>query len=154
VIFVSVVNIIFAMEVMGVLLLVIDALDLNGRVEEPVLATAQVGHGGQSLEGLLGLNVHSHGELALRDRPQVHVVEVHDVALVLLPDVLLEVVGVDVFRRALHENHQTVFDCRVRGDENHDGEAVSANRVEPPKVRAEVYYCGSGDDSATHEHVT
>jgi hypothetical protein len=84
----------------------------------------------------------------------MHVVEVNDVALVLLPDVLLKVVSVNIFRRALHENHQAVFDSWVGGKENHDSKAVSADRVKPPEVWAEVDHCCSRDDAAAHEHIT
>jgi len=37
------------MEMVRIHLLVVNTLNLNGRGEEPILATAQVGHGSQSL---------------------------------------------------------------------------------------------------------
>lgn len=46
----SVVNIVFAVEVVGVLLFVIDAFHLNRSVEKTVLASAEVCYGREGLQ--------------------------------------------------------------------------------------------------------
>lgn len=83
----------------------------------------------------------------------MHVVEVDDIALVLFPDVLLEIVGVDVFWRTFHEDHEAVFNGWVRCYQDHQCETVGANWIEPPEVWAEIDNCSSSNNAAAHEHV-
>ena len=130
--FPSIVDVVFANEVVRVCFFVLNALYLDGCVEQTVLAAAQICDCSQSLKWLLGLNVDSHWKLALRDRPQVHVVQVNNVSFVLFPDVLFEILGIDVFRGAFHHNHNAIFECGVGRCEDHNSEAVSAKWVEPP----------------------
>jgi hypothetical protein len=68
------VNVVLAVEVMWIHLFVVNAFNLNCGVEESILAAAQVRDGGQCFQRLFRLDVNSHREFALRDRPQVHVV--------------------------------------------------------------------------------
>lgn len=109
----SVVNVVFTNEVMGVLLFVVDSFDLDSCVEQVIFASAQVSHCGKGLEGLAALDVDGHRQLAHRDRPQMHVVNIDDVCFVLFPDVLLELTSVNVVGCSLHHYIDTAFESGV-----------------------------------------
>jgi len=85
-----VVDVVLANEGVGVLLCVINTLNLDGSVEQLVLASAEIGYCCQRLQGLAALDVSGHGNLAQRKRPHVQIVHVDNICLVLVPDVLLE----------------------------------------------------------------
>jgi hypothetical protein len=84
----------------------------------------------------------------------VHVVEIDDIAFVLFPDVLFEVVSINVFWCTFHEDHKAVFDGWVRCDQDHQSKAVGAYWIKPPKVWAEIDHSGSSNNAAAHEHIT
>lgn len=102
-------NIIFAVEVVGINLFVVDAFYLDCGVEQSILASAKICHCGQGFQRLAGLDVHRHRELALGKRPQVHIMDIDDICLVLLPDILFELASVDVLRGTLHHNIHAVL---------------------------------------------
>lgn len=84
----------------------------------------------------------------------MHIVHVHNVCLILFPDILLKFRGVNVFRRAFHHDVNAVLQSRVWGKQNHNSESVSTDGVAPPEIRSEVNYGGGCDHTNRHKHVT
>ena len=152
--FASVVNVILTCEGVRVLLRVVDTLDLDRRVVEVVLASAEVGDRGERLQGLAALDVHRHGELAHRELPNVQVVHVDNVRFVSLPNVMFELLRVDRVGRALHHHVHAVFERWIRSEQDHHSEGVRANGVEPPEVGSKVNYSGGSYHAHGHQHVT
>jgi len=88
-------DVILTSEGVWVLLFVIDALNLNRRMEKFVLAAEQVGHLSQGLEWLVRHDVTGHGHFTDRNGPHVQIVQFYDIAAALISNVLSELLNVD-----------------------------------------------------------
>jgi len=132
---------------MWVYLRILLALDLDRGVEQIVLASTQVSHVGQSLQGLLGLDMHAHARFANVDLPNVQIMNIDNITCIFMIDVLNEGFCIDVVGGTLHDYAQTLLDSGHRGKHDHDRENEGTQGVEPPERRGEPNYCCSHDDT-------
>ena len=147
-------NVVFAFERVRIPFIVVDALNLDRRVEQVVLAAQQVRHLGQCLERLDRLDVARHGVFALRDGPHVQIVHIDHIVAALVVDVLFQLLHIDVAGGALHHDHDDVLDDGDRREEDNEREEVGADGVRVPHRREEVDYDGCDDHTDAHQHVT